>query len=90
MPSFEHGPGCTASRSSRDALFGGSIAEFGLRPEVSGAVHGHETAPLHRRPVRKLLCQAAYSVVEQISIVACEDLSASMQLAPYHHRDTHR
>ncbi len=45
---------------------------------------------MYRRPVRKLLCQAAYSVVEQASIVACEDLSASMQLASYHHRETHR
>ena len=45
---------------------------------------------MYRRPVRKLLCQAAYSVVEQASIVACENLSASMQLTPYHYRDTHR
>ena len=45
---------------------------------------------MYRRPVRNLLCQAAYAGVEQASIVACEDLSASMQLAPYHHRDTHR
>ncbi len=45
---------------------------------------------MYCRQVCNLLCQAVHPVVEQANIVACKDLPASMQLAPYHYRDTHR
>ena len=44
---------------------------------------------MYRRQIRNPLCQVVRSVVEQASVVACEDLSTSMQLVPCHHRDTH-
>ena len=44
----------------------------------------------HKKRTRNLLCQAAHAVVDKADTIACEDLSARMQSAPYRHRDTHR
>ncbi|MCE2468561.1 MAG: hypothetical protein J4G06_11195, partial [Caldilineaceae bacterium] len=44
----------------------------------------------HRKQVRDHLCQAAHAVVDKAGIIACEDLSASMQSTKVRHRDTNR
>ena len=44
----------------------------------------------HNAQVRDYLCQAAHSVVDRASTIACEDLTAPMKSAKVMHRDTQR
>ena len=44
----------------------------------------------HHAQVREHLCQAAHSVVDHASTVACEDLTAPMKSAKVRHRDANR
>ncbi len=103
MPSFEHGPvvphpAVHEMRRSADQLRSLGCARkcparcIAMRPRhcTNANVLCVPDETMYRQQVHNLLCQTVHSVVELASIVACEALSASMQLAPYHHRDIHR